>query len=527
MSVKESCFEKIGVMVDCSRNSVLAVSSVKKLIDVLSKMGYDSVQLYTEETFEVKNEPYFGYLRGRYTKAELKEIDAYAKKRGMELVPCVQTLAHLAKLFRWQPYAAINDCHDILLPEEERTYELIDNIFASVAESFTSRRINIGMDEAHFLGRGKYLEKHGYSERTPIILRHLIKVAAIAAKYGFKCFMWGDMFASRADAEKLPIPENVELVYWDYYSTERAHYEENLTKYEKITDRIMFAGGAWTWMGLAPLNGYSISASKAAIEACRKHGVKEAFFTMWGDDGGTCSPFSVLPALCAISEFSRGNFNEADIKKKFEKIAGMKWDDFMALDLPNVILPADAERVCNPSKYLLYNDCLSGIFDSTLTGKESEHYSACAKALKKGEECGEWEIVFEPVRLLCKVLAIKAELGARTRKAYKEGREQAGALVESDYMPLIKLGKKFYESLKRYWDALYKPHGFDVLDYRLGGLIRRWKHVAEKLNEYANGERDKIEELDDEILDYLGGEKHEGKAIAYNGFASNITVNSL
>ena len=55
MSVKESCFEKTGVMIDCSRNSVLSVQSVKKLIDVLSKMGYDSIQLYTEDTFEVNN----------------------------------------------------------------------------------------------------------------------------------------------------------------------------------------------------------------------------------------------------------------------------------------------------------------------------------------------------------------------------------------------------------------------------------------------------------------------------------------
>ena len=131
-----------------------------------------------KEMFRVwMDDPYYDDA----TKAELKEIDAYAVKRGMEFIPCVQTLAHLGKLFRWQPYGNINDCHDILLPEEERTYELIENIFASVAESFTSRRINIGMDEAHFLGRGAYLEKHGYSERTPIILRHLQKVAAIAA----------------------------------------------------------------------------------------------------------------------------------------------------------------------------------------------------------------------------------------------------------------------------------------------------------------------------------------------------------
>ena len=31
---------------------------------------------YTEDIYEVDGEPYFGYMRGSYTKAEMKEIDA-------------------------------------------------------------------------------------------------------------------------------------------------------------------------------------------------------------------------------------------------------------------------------------------------------------------------------------------------------------------------------------------------------------------------------------------------------------------
>lgn len=59
-------YKHFGVMIDSSRNAVLKVSAVKKLIDSLQKMGYNTLELYTEDTFEVEGEPYFGYLRGRY-----------------------------------------------------------------------------------------------------------------------------------------------------------------------------------------------------------------------------------------------------------------------------------------------------------------------------------------------------------------------------------------------------------------------------------------------------------------------------
>ena len=130
---------KLGVMVDCSRNSVMNVEALRSLIPVLSKIGYTTLMLYTEDTYEVNGEPYFGYLRGRYSKAELKEIDRIAAASGVELVPCIQTLAHLRGIFRWKEYAGIRDTADILLADDERTYELIEHIFETLAECFTSK----------------------------------------------------------------------------------------------------------------------------------------------------------------------------------------------------------------------------------------------------------------------------------------------------------------------------------------------------------------------------------------------------
>ena len=34
-------FEKLGVMVDCSRNAVMSVPALKKFISILAQMGYN------------------------------------------------------------------------------------------------------------------------------------------------------------------------------------------------------------------------------------------------------------------------------------------------------------------------------------------------------------------------------------------------------------------------------------------------------------------------------------------------------
>ena len=159
-------YKYFGVMLDVSRNGVMRVSQVKKYIDYLARMGYNALELYAEDTYEIKDEPYFGYLRGAYTSAEIKEMDAYAKEKGIELIPCVQTLAHFTNMAKVPHYWNLFDCNDILLIGSEEVYTFIDKMFASLAENFTSRKVNIGMDEAHNVGLGRYLDQHGDRNRS-------------------------------------------------------------------------------------------------------------------------------------------------------------------------------------------------------------------------------------------------------------------------------------------------------------------------------------------------------------------------
>ncbi len=51
-------------MLDCSRNAVITVVHFKKWLRQLALLGYNMAMLYTEDTYELPGEYYFGHLRG-------------------------------------------------------------------------------------------------------------------------------------------------------------------------------------------------------------------------------------------------------------------------------------------------------------------------------------------------------------------------------------------------------------------------------------------------------------------------------
>ena len=503
-----------GLMVDCSRNAVMNLAALKRFVKVISTLGYDTLMLYTEDTYEVDGEPYFGHQRGRYSKAELKEADEYCRENGIELIPCIQTLAHLNAMFKWvNRYGAINDTADILLADDDRTYELIDKIFATLSECFTTRKIHIGMDEAYMVGLGQYRDKHGDNDRFEIINRHLHKVCDMADKYGFKPMIWSDMFCklavsssdyySTADLEairkKANLPENLTLVYWDYYSTDYNRYSNMIEKNKAFGRPVAFAGGAWTRKGFAPGNQFSFDTTLPAVKACRDRGVKDIFFTMWGDNGGECSRFAVLPALCYSAELLEGNENMSDAKARLKTVTGMEFDDFMLLDK----LDNPTERLnYNASKYLLYSDPFMGVYDSRITEGVNGYYKELYKKLSAVQATDDYKPMFDSAAALADVLSVKAELGIRTRAAYLAGDNKTlKGIAENDYTAAIDKLKAFYIAFRRFWFFENKPHGFDVQDIRLGGLIMRLESCRKRILSYCEDKSNTIPELSEPVLE--------------------------
>lgn len=526
-----------GVMLDCSRGAVMNVKHVKKFIDYISSFGYNMLSLYTEDTYEIDGEARFGYLRGRYTKEELKEIDAYAISKGVEVIPCVQTLAHLHQMFYWKEYAEINDCNDILLIGEEKTYELIEKMIKTSRECYSSNYINLGMDEAHFVGLGKYLSKNGYENRFSVLKKHLSRVMEIVKKYDYKPMMWSDMFFRLAndgdyygynmtDEARSSAPKDMALIYWDYYHTNYEDFDRLIKAHQTFDNEIWFAGGVWTWSGFTPYNKYSLETMIPAMKALKNNDVKNVFLTMWGDDGKECSSFSVLSSLYKLKKIYDGVTDDEEIKKSFKEITGEDFDAFEYLDAPDMV--GDYELDSNPSKYLFYNDLFMGIFDSTIKGTESKEYKNHAIKLKEYAKNSKFGYIFDNLSDLCMVLSLKADMGLRIRKAYKENDKKALKGIVKDIITMLVYLDKFYDSFKILWHTENKAFGFEAHDIKIGGLIARINTCKKKLEKYIKGDISKIEEIEEVILDFETAKKeYTKKHVRFNSYRRTVSSNFI
>lgn len=537
-----------GVMLDLGRNAVLRVDSIKRLIRTLAFWGYTYVGLYIEDVLQVEGEPYFGYMRGAYSRAEIQEMDAYAASFGMELRPFIETLAHLNQITHYRTYQEAIDVDDILLVGNERAQTLLKNLFASAAKAFRSRTINIGMDEAHQVGLGKYLDQHGYQDRTQIILDHLRFVLSLCREYGFTAQMWSDMFfrlaahgsyydgISKEDLEAVPIPDGLGLTYWDYYSLDPERYRRMLRLHKKLTDQVSYAAGAWKWAGFAPRNAFSIAQGKAALEACRDEGIQDIVVTAWGDDGAEASAFSVLPVYFADAGVLYGQNDDA----AFAMVTGIPFEMFLRLDEANPYA-VDGLTYSNGSKFLLYNDVLQGEFDSLVLPDTAGRFRTAAGRLREVEGKGRYGNLFSTLARLCEVLEIKADLGCRIREAYagtksedeekrQKGWQMLRTMTDETLPELIKRLKAFWETFRKQWLSENKSFGWEVQDVRLGGLLMRLEDVRRMLEDYQKNPSKTIAELETPQLPFggvSGVENPDLTNLYYNNWILTVSASRI
>lgn len=515
---EEARFDTNGVMVDCSRNGVMNLSAIEKTIRLMALMGLNQLMLYTEDTYEIPGEPYFGYMRGRYSMEELRHLDAYAADYGVELVPCIQTLGHMQTVLQWPCYLSLRETSDILLADEPKTYALIRRMLTACRDTFSTRRIHIGMDEAEMVGRGRHYEKWGNCDRFDLLCRHLNKVADLCRELGLEPMIWSDMFFKLANDGNYrghnPVPPeiaarfpaDVRPVYWEYLREEPEQYDTLIKNHLALSKRTVFAGGAWKWMSFMPSITPSLRRTRTALTACNKNGIRDVFLTAWGDDGADASFFSILPVLQLQGELGfHGEISNEQLAVRFATCTGGNLTDFMTLDMPEVP-PEENNGLLNPNKYLLYQDVLLGLFDRHLPSGTGERYALLAeRALAVADKAGPWRELFDTAHALFSVLATKADIGVQIKAAYDADDRTALDKLANEVMPeLLWRVEKFHRCLQAQWMAENKPHGFEVQDQRLGGLLLRLKSVARRLNDYLAGQVNAIPELEEDRLPYIG-----------------------
>lgn len=537
-------YKMLCYMADNSRNAVYNMSSAKRMMRYLAAMGYDSMMLYTEDTYELEGYPYFGHMRGRFTEQELRELDEYAYKLGLTLIPCVQTLAHLATALRWPDFDGYKDNDEILLVGDERTYKFVEAVLKQCKKCFRTDMINLGMDEAHFIACGTYLKKNGYRKPSDVMLEHLNKVVDMCERIGYKPMIWSDMFFRmqfdgiyRVDEGEITpeviakVPQKLDLVYWDYYSMNEKMFSHMLDCHAKFNNPIIFAGGAWKWYGFGAHNKYSLRSTEMQLNLCEQNGIDRIIVTSWGDNGGEASQFSTLASMLYYAERNYRNTVEVEwLEMRSADCFDTTFTDMLAFDAPDELtgaIPSKNDRPCNPSKYLLYNDLFERFMDCHIDIKNvSSDFAKSARRLMALKDNCNFGYAFETLGYMCEVLSLKCDMGHRIYNAYNSNDKQALSYIANEQIPqMIKYFEKFISAFREQWYKENKTFGFITQEIRLGGLKERICSCQDRLIKYINGEIDRIEELEYEALP-VKPEK-DGEYINFNAWNKIVAAGIL
>ena len=500
-------FDLCGVMLDMSFGSVTKPAGVKKYLDYMALFGMNMLMLYTEDTYEVEKHPLFGYQRGRYTVAELQDLDAYAAELGIEIIPCIQTFGHLKQFLRYNVYADIRENEAVLLPGEEKTYAFIEDCIAVCRKAFRSPRIHIGCDETRGLGHGASFQRDGLRDPFDIYNEHITRVAAICKKYDFHPMMWSDMYFSlaakngRAFDLDAVLPQHAidtmpdaDMVFWEYYRSDNEFYDRNIKIHKTFNRKTVFAGGIWTWNGQAPNFRHTYETAAPALQECVRNGVREVFAAAWAY--GDINHIQALPCLALYTEYC---WQGADVtKEEIEDIAGF------VPGLNGEMCDAISDFYCgevgdtNIGKLVLWSDPLINLlcydYDLPKYAKIFENALAVFEKYPDAPYCEFYKILF-------RCTLAKARLHINFRDRYKAGDKAWLREFSEKTLPEMKQDfEKLYEIHDKLWHEESKTHGWEKLSNAYAAAIFRLAYTKKEVDRYLNGEIDQIEALEPEVL---------------------------
>ena len=525
-------FDTCGAMVDLSHGALLTVDAIKSVLRKLAMMGMNMFMLYREESYYVPGYEYFGYMRGRHTDAQIKEIDDYADKLGIEIIPAIQTIGHLSNTLHWNEFRDIKDTGDCLLVGEEKTYQFIEAMLKAATAPLRSKRIHIGFDETMSLGTGKYMVKHGHRPRIQIFLEHLNAVAEIVRKMGLEPMIWSDMFfrlkgstqGYAIDNDTIPqnvidlIPDNVELVDALYFSTREEFYRSRIETHMETGRKIWLAGAVHDWQGFCVNYYHSIAATESALVACKSEGVKNVFCTTWGDDSPERDFFCTLLGFQLYAEHMYNDNPSFDqVMNRFDFCGNCSAQmilDIADIDNPhgyvttkaakeeNIVLDGSGKLV-NPSKYLMWQDPIAGLFDL-----EAKKFDCKAHFLGQRDRLvtylgkyPEFEKSLKFYISLCEMLSLKADFGLRLMEAYEtQNTGELKRIVEEEIPAMLQKLEEMWENNRALWFERHQAFGFEVLERRYGCVQLRLKTTAYRVTEYLSGNISQIEELEEKRL---------------------------
>lgn len=305
-------------MLDISRNRVPTMDCLKELVDALTLLRYNELQLYTEHTFAYKDHTAVWQDASPMTANEIHELDRYCAQRQIELVPNQNSFGHMERWLKHPEYRNLAECpegfeHPIsgwreagttLYPSDESA-RFIAALYEELLPNFGSKQLHIGGDEPWELGQGRSQQQVEARGKHRVYLDFLKELFRLAGKHGVTPQFWADIILEKP--ELVPeLPKEVVPVIWGY-DADSPYPEQCATVASAgFADRYYVAPGAGNWNSFGGrLDIARRNIALAAREGARHH-AQGLLLTAWGDGGHHQCWASLYPPLILAAQGAWG-----------------------------------------------------------------------------------------------------------------------------------------------------------------------------------------------------------------------------
>ncbi len=305
-----------GISDDISRGQVSNLDNFKKIISHIARYKMNTYMPYIEDMLEFDNYPTIGKNRGALTKAEVKEILAFAKKNFVEVIPIFQTLGHYENILsqdEFLKYAEFIGAASLNVSSDS-TYVFLEDMLKEVFELFPSEYFHMGADESWDVGLGASKKLVEETNIAVVHANHYKKVYDICKKYNKKVMMYGDILLDHPEILSL-IPKDIIIVDWHY----RADEDYLSTKTIRNAGfEYLVSPSAWNFTSTFPVNINSLPNIKYIVKSGLENESHGMINSNWGDYGAETFKEFILYNY-AWSAQCAWDYNQSDLNT-FNKV---------------------------------------------------------------------------------------------------------------------------------------------------------------------------------------------------------------
>ncbi|MEM5947654.1 family 20 glycosylhydrolase [Spirochaetia bacterium 38H-sp] len=283
-------------MLDISRDKVPSLSTVFEMIDILSLLKFNEIQLYIEHTFAYRGHEVVWKNASPYTPADIMRLQQYAAARGIELVPNQNSLGHMERWLKHNKYRHLAEKPDgftdpwgvfradpsTLCPTDTDSLVLVKDLYSQLLPLFSSPLCNVGGDEPFEFGSGRSKAECDKRGKSSVYLDYILKLRDIAASYGKRIQVWGDFILEHNEIlDKLPH----DVIVADWWYDAGYKFSEHAQSFRERDIPFYLCVGTSSWLSLGGRWENARQNILEAIEAARQSSPLGLMITDWGDQG--------------------------------------------------------------------------------------------------------------------------------------------------------------------------------------------------------------------------------------------------